>query len=903
MRLLGARVLLYATSYDQSAVLAPEALALARALIGASPDASGDPQAVRTLAELFRYRALLLGDERGRKDAALAGALTRMADGPPAQPTPATAPATTPAVDTRRLAEALEAAHSEVDALPVGLPDRVNALVSLGQTYSLRFEWTGVLADLHQAIGVLRDAETATGVSHPDRAHASSALGVALRLRYERTGALADLQDAVAFGRQAVAATPDGDINEGGRRLNLGIALRLRYLRSGVRSDLDEALKVHRESVAVTGPDHPGYAIVWNGLGNTLSTLRRLTNAAEDREEEVAAFERSLAATARGDRRRALLSANLAAALTHSQTPDAALERAVTQLRDSVDALPAQDPLRALCRYDLGLALVERFKRTGAVPDLTEAITCARTAAQQPGVSSQHRLQAAVAWGSWAMDAGDPVQAVQGYELAVELLPARAARQLDHADAGHALTDFPGLASDAAACALEAGDPGRAVELLERGRGILLDQALHVRDDLAELHTVQPELADRFGELQETLAAGRSAVDPYDAVPDALHVLSEELEQLLTRIRGLPGFELFLRPLTLEQLLAQAVEGPIVLVNFSRYRCDALLLTRDGLQVVPLPGLADKAAPQRLSEFLHALDRLAGSAGLTEQRRLEHTLAAGLAWLWDTVTGPVLDVLAPEGQSRVWWIPTGPLVYLPLHAAGHARPADGPNTLDRVISSYAPTVRALARARRTPPTGPGRHLVVAVPEPPGAPPLPRAAQEARAIADVLPGARLLSGDGATWDTVVSGLREHDWLHFCGHGRFEAANPSASRLLLHDHAEHPLTVADLSVLDLADAELAYLSACATARTGFELPDEGLHLAGALQLAGYRHVVGTLWEVDDREARRIAEQVYAELGAPHPDADRAARAVHTAVRTERERYPATPSLWAAHVHVGA
>jgi hypothetical protein len=179
VRLLGARVLLYATSYDQSAVLAPEALALARALIGASPDASGDPQAVRTLAELFRYRALLLGDERGRKDAALAGALTRMADGPPAQPTPATAPATTPAVDTRRLAEALEAAHSEVDALPVGLPDRVNALVSLGQTYSLRFEWTGVLADLHQAIGVLRDAETAAGVSHPDRAHASSALGVA----------------------------------------------------------------------------------------------------------------------------------------------------------------------------------------------------------------------------------------------------------------------------------------------------------------------------------------------------------------------------------------------------------------------------------------------------------------------------------------------------------------------------------------------------------------------------------------------------------------------------------------------------------------------------------------------------------------------------------------------------
>lgn len=124
----------------------------------------------------------------------------------------------------------------------------------------------------------------------------------------------------------------------------------------------------------------------------------------------------------------------------------------------------------------------------------------------------------------------------------------------------------------------------------------------------------------------------------------------------------------------------------------------------------------------------------------------------------------------------------------------------------------------------------------------------------------------------------------------------------SRLLVHDHLDHPLTVAGISRLDLSGADLAYLSACGTARSGFTVMDEGLHLAGGLQLAGFRHVVGTLWEIEDTLSVRIAEQVYEGLGAPRPVADRAPYAVREAVRGIRDRYPRTPSLWAAHIHVG-
>lgn len=56
-------------------------------------------------------------------------------------------------------------------------------------------------------------------------------------------------------------------------------------------------------------------------------------------------------------------------------------------------------------------------------------------------------------------------------------------------------------------------------------------------------------------------------------------------------------------------------------------------------------------------------------------------------------------------------------------------------------------------------------------------------------------------------------------------------------------------------------LAYLSACGTGQvTHNGLIDEGLHLIGACQLAGFRHVIGTLWEVDDKFCVDIAAKTY-------------------------------------------
>jgi CHAT domain-containing protein len=110
----------------------------------------------------------------------------------------------------------------------------------------------------------------------------------------------------------------------------------------------------------------------------------------------------------------------------------------------------------------------------------------------------------------------------------------------------------------------------------------------------------------------------------------------------------------------------------------------------------------------------------------------------------------------------------------------------------------------------------------------------------------------------------------------------------------------LTVVDVARLRLDDADLAFLSACSTAMPGARRSDEAIHLASAFQLAGYRHVIATLWPINDGIAVGVADDIYAALIA----ADDPAAAVHATAHRLRRRWGwQMPSVWASHVHVGA
>jgi hypothetical protein len=778
-----------------------------------------------------------------------------------------------PAVLNRAIAAARQASRTAAERTPL----QRACLYNLSSLLHRQFELTGDMPALDEALGACRTAVRATQLGHPDAPLYRSSLVGQLKDRFRRTGEVAALDEAIAWGQAAWEATPPDHPNAMMYLSNLALALKAKAEHTGELPALRDAIEMQRQAArmaAEAGRDPSPL------LTNLVSSLLRY-------------FEHT------------------------SET--AALDEAIAAGRAAVTAAPEDHSGRSLHEINLALVLSTRGLATGDHHMVDEAISLLEAAAVRSSARTAARVHAAGEWGRLAMHTGQTERAARGYALAVQLLPRLASRGLIRADATHWLAEHSELAADAAACAVRTGRADHAVELLEAGRGVLLAQTLESRTDLTDLEENHAKLADRFSYLCARLDADATTeADPAGNAADQRREFAEELSGMVAHIRTLPGLGGFLQPPEAAQLSAEAHGGPIAVINISRYGCHAFILTTDGVQAQELPALDYPTVHDQLAMMRNALKRVDCSEA--ERHKAENALHSILAWLWDAVTGPVLERLgmtsSPQDVTawpRIWWVPCGPLAYFPLHAAGHHL-EEAPDSrtrrtvMDRVISSYAPTVRTLAHARtrqerpKHTSSAPPRVLAVAMPYTPGAPDLPGAQREFRQLAELFPGTEGLVGKNATRDAVLIRLPTTPWVHFACHAGTDPADPSRSHLLVHDHDHKRLSVLDISRLRLEDSEFAYLSACSTAVTAPELVDESIHVVTAFQLAGYSHVVGTLWEVDDRVGSEIAEHVYASLASCGSDATTAGTCVHHATRLIRQRYPHIPTLWAAHIHTG-
>jgi CHAT domain-containing protein len=170
--------------------------------------------------------------------------------------------------------------------------------------------------------------------------------------------------------------------------------------------------------------------------------------------------------------------------------------------------------------------------------------------------------------------------------------------------------------------------------------------------------------------------------------------------------------------------------------------------------------------------------------------------------------------------------------------------------------------------------------------------------EAGRLAEQFPAFDQSLGSAATRSPVLAALGDHDWVHIACHASTYAARPVDSALHL---ADGPLTVGDVLAIRHARGRVVYLSACQTVLAGPVVADEVIHLGSAFHIAGFRHVVGTLWQVTDGTAAETARLVYDELG-PSLTEDQVPWAVHGAALRLRQQYPSLSSRWAAYLHLG-
>jgi tetratricopeptide (TPR) repeat protein len=843
----------------------------------------------------------------------------------------------------RDLDEAIALARKALAAAAAGDPARPKYLTNLGTALRDRFIRAVDQRDLDEAIPLLRAAVAAGPADGPNAALYLNNLGAALQLRYSRTGATEDMDESVDLARRALAATPPGHPRHAWQQCNVGGSLLVRHLRTGSARDLDEAIDLQRAAAADPSAGQETTTRCQYNLAAALAERFRLTGSPADLDEAIALGRTVVAATPAGHADRADQLSNLGDALWNrfDRTGSPAdLNEAITAARNAVAACPPGHTRRAAALINLGVTLRSRFQGGGDPADLAEAIETLAEAAQASTARPSERIGAARTVA--ALLAGHDVhRAAELLATAVRLLPAVAPRELTARDRQYQLGDDlklgAGLAGDAAALALSAAEPGadgptQALGFLELGRAVLLTQSLETRSDLSDLMAREPALATRFTELRDAL--DQQADVPAESPAQDRHQLAADFRAVLARIRATPGFSGFLQPPSAGELTRHAGDGPIAVLNVSQFRSDAILVTARGITSVPLPGLRRDVVAGKITEFYTALDQANSSAATSEQRRAgQQAVAEALEWLWDAAAEPVLAELgfsqppaAGAPWPRLWWAPGGMLGTLPVHAAGHHRAGvPGSAVMDRVVSSYTPTIRTLAYARERAArdrAGAGHDqagagavsaLVVAMPVTPGLPPLRFAAQEVVDVRQRIPDADVyIESAGAVTDRtptrerILALLARAPIAHFACHGSNDPVDPARSQLYLHDHVERPLTVAALSALDMDRAQLAYLSACGTAlNRNPRLLDEAIHLTAAFQLTGFARVIGTLWPIDDVISASVAGSFYAGLRAGDGaiDLTRAAAALHHAQRTARGALTDFPSLWAPYIHMGA
>jgi tetratricopeptide (TPR) repeat protein len=752
------------------------------------------------------------------------------------------------------LDEAIEAARQAVHSNIQDSPDPVAYSNTLGVLLSHRFDRIGAIADLDEAIQLLQGMLEAIPEDESGPASYLINLAIFLRNRYSRTRVMADIEESIRLARRAIEA-PEDSLDQGKCLHALAAAFRERYLVTEEIDDLEESIHVSRLAVTSVPERHPDMPTLLDAYGSGLRDRYRKTGARAD------------------------------------------LNESIEFAREALKVGEENDPERAGWSNSLAFGLGERYSITGAISDLQEAISHHKSALNQSSADITTRIDAGVSAFYYYAITRDWLQAYETAEFTIRLIPKLASRSLKNSDKQHMLRrGIPGLASRAAAAALYAEKgPIAAINFLEQGRGVLAASVEELRTDILDLRVKHPKLAEQFTRLQDQLelSATRDAFltdeslgSSWQARASHCYNAGNDFDKLIIDIRKRPEFKDFLLAPGEAEIRNAARCGPIVIINSSGYRCDALLIEHHQIRSLALPHLKTEDVEEKA---------LRGGLGSPKV----------LSWLWDAVTSPILNALEltqPPSNDKwphIWWIPTGLLSKFPLHAAGRHGEGSTETVLDRVMSSYSSSIKAIIHGRRhcvseDTQTALNHMLLVTMQDTPQHNKLFFAKKETEVLQDICKSMSLDPIEpGRRKQDIISYLPSCKIFHFAGHGHTDNNDPSQSYLLLEDweSENNRLTVATLMEMNLRERPpfLAYLSACGTGEINDEtLLDESLHLISACQLAGFRHVIGTLWEVNDESCVDMAKITYEGMRDGAITDESICRGLHKATRELRNRW---------------
>ena len=502
--------------------------------------------------------------------------------------------------------------------------DKCRQLANLGISFLRRFERLGDLSDINDSIQAFQDALKLTGDNHSEKASWSANLGTSLFRRFECLGNLSDINESVQTLQDAVRLTPHDHPQKPALLNNVGTSLFYRFQRLRNTADLNDCVVNRRQAVQITPGGHPQRPNRLINLGSSLLSRFEYLHDFNDIDESIQTLQAALPLMPDNHPGKPIGSMNLAISLRHRferSGNKSDIDKSIQLLNDAERLLPDGHFLKASTLVNLGDALSRRYERLYVGKDANEALHSYSSAAQTNAAPASTRYTASSRWIHLAEYLGH-ASLFDAYSTTLSLLPQLAWPGSTIADRHHHIRESGAMTRRAAAAAIEKGDFRLAVEWLEQGRSVVWGQLLQLRTPLDDLKLKHPKIGARFEHLSfqlegatiqssslESLSSTMSDSDTGSDFGQSLdyNKVAHEREKLIASIRRLPGFEQFLLPKSLSQLTQAAELGPVIILNASEKRCDAIVLRSsfpDDILSIPLPSM-----PVVVATILHKLTR------------------------------------------------------------------------------------------------------------------------------------------------------------------------------------------------------------------------------------------------------------------------------------------------------
>ncbi|CAE6541417.1 unnamed protein product [Rhizoctonia solani] len=820
--------------------------------------------------------------------------------------------------------------HSRaITITPKDNPGLCNWFAELGTSYRYRFERLGELEDIDKAIEHQSQGISSAKPNHPHLGSMLANLGASHNLRLHRLGELGDLEKAIEYNIRALALTPAGHPHVRTQLANLGTFHTERFRRLNRQDDLDKAIDCKSRALDLSPDGHIDVPTWLHSLAMSHHARFELLNDLEDLKKAIEYQSRALFLTSDGHPGLSGRLAHLAVYLKsrfECVHEVADLDQAIECESRALALIPDDHPDFGSRHFNRAISYVRYYEHTSDPSYLKESLASFRISCMPLTGAARGRFLHAHSWAKVASTYSS-LNSIEAYHRAIDLLPQFVWLGATSTQRYEDLKMIETLPVDAATVAISFLDYYLALEWLEHSRCVVWNQNLMLRSPLNELQEFDPVLARRLETITKQLHSASSesrelrAMSSGEMTPEQVaqehRRLAEEYNKLLAQTRALPGFEDFLQPIKANRLVHAPRTGPIVIINCHKDRCDALLIKPGQASVnhIPLPNFnAEKAQHARSQMEISIQGRHSRERGVTRRPQLEveenNEFESTVAALWDDVVKPILDSLgftnsAPGANlPHVTWCPTGPMSFLPLHAAGkYDQPLS--KVFNYVISSYIPTLNALLES--TPHTlgRDSRVLAIGQTATPGHSALPGTAMELESVKAHVQGKTTylqLVDDQATTTDALNAMEQCDWVHLACHAHQNVGSATESGFFLHDGV---LDLASINRRSLKNKGLAFLSACQTATGDDKLPNEAVHLASGMLMAGYTSVIATMWSVMDSDAPLVADKVYAQLMVEGKLGNgEAGKALHNAVAGLREQVGEKEfARWVPYIHIGS